>query len=232
MIRKIIFLLICINLGLLSYFNADLILPSPVKAVTQEISPEKIQILTPQQIEAFPKKSAENSNTAINASDATPTVATDTKPVACYEWGVFSKARITEAQIASSKIALQPLVIEHSSVEAKRFWVYKAPLKSAEAAQAKALELKALGITDLYVVEDAKWKNAISFGIFEEEQLAANLVKELKAKGIKDVAKARRNQEKGYTSLLFKEITAEKISELQQLKSNFPEANLKEVNCN
>jgi hypothetical protein len=32
--------------------------------------------------------------------------------------------------------------------------------------------------------------------------------------------------------LIFKEITAEKISELQQLKSNFPEANLKEVNCN
>ena len=62
MIKKFILILIFINLGLLIYFNADLILPSPAKAVTAEINPEKIKILAPQQIESLPKKSAEASS--------------------------------------------------------------------------------------------------------------------------------------------------------------------------
>ena len=229
MIKNFILILIFMNLGLLIYFNADLILPNPAKAVTAEINPEKIKILTPQQIESLPKKSVETSSATPTENDTIPV---NTQALTCYEWGVFSKARVTDAQIASSNIALQPLVIEQTTPDTKRFWVYKPPLKSAEAAQAKALELKALGIKDLFVVQDAKWKNAISFGIFEDEQLATKLFKELKAKGIKDIAKALHDQGKGYAHLLFKNIAAEKITELQKLKSDFPEANLQEVSCN
>ncbi|MSP99113.1 MAG: hypothetical protein EXR38_01145 [Methylotenera sp.] len=110
--------------------------------------------------------------------------------------------------------------------------VYKSPRKSAEATQKKALKLKVMGVEDLFVVQGAKWKNAISFGVFEGEQLAANLVKELKAKGIKDIAKAIGNQGKGHASLIFKEVSDEKVAELKKLKAAFPEANLKEVTCN
>ena len=125
MIKKFILILIFINLGLLIYFNADLILPSPAKAVTAEINPEKIKILTPQQIESLPKKSVETSSAIPTANDTPPV---NTQALTCYEWGVFSKARVTDAQIASSNIALQPLVIEQTTPDTKRFWVYKPPL--------------------------------------------------------------------------------------------------------
>jgi hypothetical protein len=238
--KKLVWLLILINLGLLAYFNLDLILPNTAKVATIAISPEKIKVLTQQQIEALPKKVVEmpapvNPALAvdekianINTTPATPLAKTS----ACYDWGVFSSVRVTDAQIAASKLSLQATVKEQTSLEAKRFWVYKPPLKSAEAAQAKALELKALGVEDLFVVQDAKWKNAISFGVFEDEQLATSLLKELKAKGIKDAVKALRNQGKGHASLIFKDLADEKIAYLKNLKSDFPEAELKEISCN
>lgn len=238
--KKLVGLLILINLGLFTYFNLDFILPNTAKVATIAISPEKIRVLTQQQIEALPKKVAEMPAPVTPAltvgetnenNSMTPTTFL-AKKSSCYDWGIFSSVRVADAQTVASKLSLQSTVKEQTSSEAKRFWIYKPPLKSAEAAQAKALELKALGIEDLFVVQDAKWKNAISFGVFEDEQLATSLLKELKAKGIKDAVKALRNQGKGHVSLIFKDITEEKIADIKNLKSDFPEATLKEISCN
>ncbi|MDP1657935.1 MAG: sporulation protein [Methylotenera sp.] len=240
--KKLVWLLVLINLALLTYYNLDIVLPSSPNSVIAEIHPEKIVVLSPKQIAALPKKSANSispkiitaATPAIDATiedhpqTVTPTFTSNT----CYEWGVFSATNLTGAQSEVSKLSLHATVKEQTSLEAKRFWVYKKPLKSAEAAQEKALELKALGIDELYIVQDPKWKNAISFGIFEDEQLAIKLLNELRAKGIKDVTKALRNQGKGSTSLLFNKLAVAELLELKKLKSQFPEAEIKEVSCN
>lgn len=242
--KKLVLLLVFINLVLLSYFNLDRILPSAPKVTAVAINPEKINLLTQQQIEALPKKTAESSSAVptpaptTGAAPATDTVKTSdtafnqTTATSCYEWGIFSASSLTGAQSAALNLSLQPTVKEQTSLEAKRFWVYKPPLKSAEAAQSKASELKALGVQELFVLQDSKWKNAISFGVFEDEKLATNLLKELRAKGVKDVVKASRNQGKGHSSLLFKKLTETEVAELKKLKPAFPEANLKEISCN
>jgi hypothetical protein len=240
--KKLVWLLVLINVGLLTYFNKDVILPSAPMAAMVAIQPEKISILTQQQVDALPSKgsaiAAPTSEAAITSPTVDATMATKAAPVAspanstCYEWGVFSAANLTGAQSAVSNLSLKATVKEQSSLEAKRFWVYKPPLKSAEAAQAKALELKALGVNELYVVQEAKWKNAISFGVFEDEQLATNLLNELRAKGVKEVAKSLRNQGKGHASLQFNKLTDAEVLALKKLKPDFPEADVKEVACN
>lgn len=240
--KKLVWLLVLINVGLLAYFNKELILPSAPKAALLAIHPEKISILTQQQIDALPKNDAAvttaNSTAtspptvdAATTANATPAPTPAPVKTTCYEWGVFSAANLTGAQTAVSNLSIQTTVKEQSSLEAKRFWIYKQPLKSVEAAQAKALELKALGIQDLYIVQDARWRNAISFGVFEDEQLATKLLNELKAKGVKDVVKALRNQGKGHASLQFNKLTETEVIELKKLKPEFPEADLKEVAC-
>ena len=240
--KKLVWLLVLINVGLLAYFNKELILPSAPKAALLAIHPEKISILTQQQIDALPKNDAAvttaNSTAtspptvdAATTANATPAPTPAPIKTTCYEWGVFSAANLTGAQTAVSNLSIQTTVKEQSSLEAKRFWIYKQPLKSVEAAQAKALELKALGIQDLYIVQDARWRNAISFGVFEDEQLATKLLNELKAKGVKDVVKALRNQGKGHASLQFNKLTDTEVIELKKLKPEFPEADLKEVAC-
>lgn len=221
--KQLFWVLALFNLGLFAYFNAEFILPSKPQAKLAEINPEKIKILSQAQIEALPKKAVPS--TAPVAEQATP-IATS-----CFEWGVFTDTNIANAQSATAKLALQATLKQQTSQQAKRFWVYRPPLKSTQEAQLKAAELKALGVEDLFVVQEKKWKNAISFGIFEDEQLAIKLLNELKAKGVKDVAKALRNQGKGHASLLFSNLAETDVAELKKLKPDFPEADLKEVSC-
>jgi len=219
--RHLFWLLVAINLGLLAYFNLGYILPGKPQIQVLEINPEKIQLLTPQEIAALPKKTVE-----------TPAVQPSSVSTSCYEWGIFSDANLTNAQAAAARLALQATVREENSKQAKRFWVYRPPLKSATEAQQKASELRALGVDDLFVVQEAKFKNAISFGIFEDEQLAIKLVSELKAKGVKDVSKTLRSQGKSHSSLLLSNVGNKEASELEKLKPDFPEAKLKQVSCN
>lgn len=218
--RAVALFLILLNLGLLAYFNRDHFLPSVPQPEFKEINPEKITVLNQQQIEAMPKKVA-----------ATPPPPPVNIAKTCMEWGVFSDNNLPSAQSELSKLSLQATVKEETSQDAKRFWVYKPPLKTAQEALAKAAELKALGIEDIFVVQEPKWKNAISFGVFEDEQLAAKLLNELKAKGVKDAVKALRNQGKVHSSLLLTNLTETEIATLKKLKPEFPAANLKEVSC-
>ncbi len=222
--KKLIWLLVIVNVGLLAYFNLDYILPSTPAVKFSELNPEKISILSQKQIEALPKKTA-----SVAEPIVAPVIATSPS---CYEWGVFSAPRVAGAQTATLKLSLLASVKEQTSQEAKRFWIYRPPLKTAQEAQVKAAELKALGVQHMFIVQEPKWRNAISFGIFEDEQLAINLVNELKAKGVRDVIKALRNQGKGHFSLIFNKLAEDKVAAIKLLKPDFPEADLKVVPCN
>ena len=210
-----------INIGLFGYFNRDVILPQPATTQQAEISPEKIKVLSQQQIDTMTTKEK-------TVEAAKP------EPVAdvCFEWSVFSDANLALAQGELSKLSLLATVKEQPLLESKRFWVYRPPFKSTAEAVKKAAEFKAMGVTDVFVVQEPKWKNAISFGIFNDEQLATHLQKELQAKGIKNVEKALRNQGKNYSSLQLKNLSESEIAEIKKLKPNFPAAELKEVSCN
>jgi len=235
--KKLVGLLVVINIGLLVYFNSDRILPGSPAIKRLEINPEKISVLSQQQIDALPKKSSSLPNAkpavAVTAMTTTtvPATAAVTAATSCYEWGIFSAPNVAGAQTAVSKLSLQATVNERTIQDAKRFWVYRPPFKTAQEAQVKAAELKALGVQDMFVVQEPKWRNAISFGVFEDEQLATKLMNELKAKGVRDLVKALRNQGKGHFSLLFKNLAEPQVTALKQLKPAFPEAELKEISC-
>ncbi len=213
-------LLAFINIGLFGYFNRDVVLPKPAQTQQAEISPEKIKVLSQQQIDALSKKEQK-------------VAVVKPEPVAdiCFEWSVFSDANLANAQGELGKLSLQASVKEQPIQESKRFWVYRPPFKTTAEALKRAAEFKSQGITDVFVVQEPKWKNAISFGIFSDEQLAIHLQKELQAKGIKNVEKSLRNQGKNYSSLLLKNLTENEVAEIKKLKPSFPAAELKEVSC-
>lgn len=212
-----------INLGLYAYFNIGLLLPGKPEIKLPEINAEKIKLLSQAEIDALPKK----------AAPAVAVPAVEPQPVAmCFEWGIFSDAGLIKAQKSLAKLAIQANAKEEKSNQPKRYWVYKPPLKTAAEAQKRAAEFKELGVNDLFVVQEEKWKNAISFGIFEDEQLADNLIRELREKGIKNIEKTLRSNGKGQHSLALNNITENDVAELKKLKPDFPAAELKEVNCN
>jgi hypothetical protein len=65
-----------------------------------------------------------------------------------------------------------------------RRWIIFPPLPSPESAEAKLKELAAAGVEDAFVVKDAAWRNAISLGLFANDEAAGRRVRELESKGV------------------------------------------------
>jgi hypothetical protein len=220
--KWLVWLLVLGNLVLLAYFNIDLIAPMPVTA-NKAISPEKLKILSQIELDAMPKK----------VVDVVPVAAE--LPIAetsCYEWGNFTASNLPSAQVALVKLNLKAEIKQAATPQAdRRFWVYYPPLKNAQLALDKAEEIRAFGVGELFIVQDSQWRNAISFGLFQDEQLATNLLNDLKAKGVKGATKALRSPGKNISSLLIKEVTPDLALALQKITPEFLGSELKPAVC-
>ncbi len=212
--KLLVWLLVLLNVGLLVYFNLDLIAPKPALA-DRSLMPEKLKILNETELAAMPQKVAQA------AVEAAPVAVIDAA-TSCYKWGNFTKTNLPAAQVVLVRLGLQSNINQaQSDNEDRRFWVYFPPLKSAELAQQKAEEIKAMGVEELFIVQDSQWRNAISFGLFQDEQLASALLNDLLEKGVKGATKALRSPGKSLNSLLIKSVNAGAALELQKIKPEF-----------
>lgn len=215
--RLWVWFLVLLNVALLVYFNMDTFIPK-VEVVRQEINPEKIKLLVDADFETLEKKDKEF-------------VATQTVD-SCYKWGKFTPANLAAAQSVIERLGLEAeLVQDFGTQQASRFWVYYPPLATAELAQIKAAEIKSLGVDELYIVQDSTWRNAISFGLFNEESLATNLLRELQAKGVKNAVKSLRNNGKATSSLIAKSVSSEAAVELYKVRPEFVGTEVTPVPC-
>lgn len=211
-------LLLILNLALLAYFNLGR--PPAVQLQFEETSlnPERVRLLTPEEIEALPRREAVAENIRV-------------PQYGCYEWGTFSPAKLASAWNHLSRHALESRVVRHTAQEATRYWVYIPRAGSAQAAQTRMDELRALGVTDMVVVQDQQSVNVISLGVFKDEQLATKLLEDLKSKGVNNAVKGVRNQEQGRSSLYISNMSSELVPELESLQPEFPGSELKLVTC-
>jgi len=187
---------------------------------SEPLQPEKIRLLSPQEISALPLRRL-------------PVQATVTIPeqTACYEWGTFSRAKLAGARSFLNRYALDVSVVQQTAAESRRYWVYVPPLADAAAAQTRADELRQRGVAELYVVQDDQFRNAISLGVFKDEQLATKLLEELKSKGVVSAVKGVRNQEQGRASLYISNMPSKLVPELEKLQPEYPGSELKQVTC-
>ena len=222
--KLLVWLLLLLNVGLLIYFNLDLIAPKPALA-DRSIMPEKLIILSQAELEAMPIK------VEPAVVQATPVIALAANS-SCYKWGNFTKTNLPAAQVVLVRLGLQSdIKQEQANSEDRRFWVYYPPLKSAQLAEVKASEIRALGIQELFIVQDSQWRNAISFGLFQDEQLASALLSELQTKGVKGATKALRSPGKSLNSLLIKSVNAGAVLELQKIKPEFVGTEIEPTAC-
>ena len=150
---------------------------------------------------------------------------------ACYEWSGFNMARVTEAANLAQQMNIKTQTnMTSTGQDNVRYWIYKPPLATAEAAQTKADELRKLGVEDFFIVQDdPKWRNAISFGVFRDEKLADKLMADLKNKGVKLLIKATRNG--GQAVIKLQQVSPQQFASLQKSRSHFPDSVLKEIPC-
>nr|MBP9655454.1 SPOR domain-containing protein [Rhodocyclaceae bacterium] len=69
--------------------------------------------------------------------------------------------------------------------ESSGWWVYIPALPGKAEAEKKAGELRNLGVSDLFIVQEGTSRHAISLGIFSSEKGSSERLAELKAKGVR-----------------------------------------------
>ena len=100
---------------------------------------------------------------------------------------------------ARAEKALEPLALgarlaQRRIEETAGWWVYIAPQGNRQTAAKKALELKNIGIEDYFVVlEEGRWRWAISLGVFKSEEAANSRLAMLRAKGVRTALLGQRD---------------------------------------
>lgn len=151
----------------------------------------------------------------------------------CLFWGEFSGSGLADARQKLSELhlgaRLQTSTIEHAT----GFWVYMAPLKSQAAVQRKIAQLKALGVNDYFVVQEAgEWQRAISLGVFRTERAAENYLDSLRKQGVRTAKVSERNSKLRFTQFVISDADAEIEAKVRNFLKEFPDSELKMSDCN
>ena len=227
--KWVVWLLLLLNVVLLGYFQLTAQRHVEPLAGHQAIDPDRLKIITPEELAQLPKKEQppppEQTPPSPLASVALP------PPASCYEWGSFAAADAARAKAALDKLGLTATAKQQTPQEAIRYWVYIPPRKSMEEAQAKVDEIKALGIEESYIIQDPKWRYAISLGVFKDGALATKFVEELRSRGVKSAVKGQRNHEGGQTGFTITSVTPDQVEKIGKLTPDFPGSELKQVDC-
>jgi hypothetical protein len=221
--KWIIALLLLLNIALFGYFHLTESQTVGVLAGHEAIQPEKIRILTPDEVSMFPKKA--------EPVTATPPPVAPPASLACYDWGSFAAANVSRVKNILDKLPIEFQEHQTASQEGARYWIYIPPLPNAEKAQAKNDELRGLGVEESFVVQEPQWRNAISLGVFKDETLANKFLADLHARGVKSAIKGTRNHEPGQASFHLINVPDSVADEIGKLRPDFPRSEFKKVDC-
>ena len=119
-----------------------------------------------------------------NKKDETPKPHAAAAEALCVEW-----RNLTRDEFALVRDQLKAMtgerVMSFTEVPlSTRHWVIFPPLPSAESAAAKLNEFVSAGLSDAFVVKDGAWRNAISLGLYANDEAAQRRVREAEDKGI------------------------------------------------
>jgi hypothetical protein len=114
----------------------------------------------------------------------------------CFTLGPFYVAEDRE-QVRTSLLRVSAAVVERETeaLVEKGYWVFMPPYVSLLEANRELLSLKALGLTDVGIIYDGEWQNAISLGYFLRQENAQRRKKDLEKRGFEPRMIVRRQSE-------------------------------------
>ncbi len=163
----------------------------------------------------------------VSASISAPTAES-----ACFEWGEFSGTDVDLVAKELKKLNLGDRVSRHDIDRPLGYWVYIPPVNSKAAVAQKVAQLKALGVTDYFVVQDAgEWLNAISLGVFKTREAAQNFLDGLHDKGIRSARVGEKSSKNPATMFAINGLNEEMSDKLNTMQKDFFGSQLKRVSC-
>ena len=142
---------------------------------------------------------------------------------ACTEIGNFTaaEARRFEARLADSPLSAK--LSRRAVQETSTHMILIPPQEGKEGADKKAGELRKLGVTDFYVIQDnndQRW--GISLGIFKTEEAARTRLVALNQQGVRSARLIDYNMQLSRVAFQLRELDDDTKSTFARLKSEFP----------
>jgi sporulation related protein len=201
--KLLVVVLLLANVALFAWSQLDRMSQSESNRLQRQLAPEKIRLLTPQQVTALgPAKAAQLQNV-------------------CLEWGAF-----TEQEKPAVLAALEPLQLGRQMTQKRvestsAYWVYVPPLASKPAAEKRVAELRALGLKDFFILTDGAERNAISLGVFKTADAANRFLETIKGQGVKNARSGARTQTIQQTIIVLRDPQPAQTQQIQGLKADF-----------
>jgi hypothetical protein len=221
-VRTVFFLLLLANLAFFAwaYFGPGRASEEP-QLMEQQLNPQEIRLLGADQVA---KLAAERAKEAER-----PKAPPKTPLVACLELGAFSPGDVPRVQQALEPLALGARLSQRREEEVASYWVFIPPLRNRQAANQKAAELKKLGVGDFFIVlEDPKFRFAISLGVFKTEEAARSRLAELRTKGVRTARVGPKETSVQKVYFAIREVPDALVAKLNDLRQSFAGAELKD----
>ena len=173
--------------------------------------------------------SADKANNASATASAAAAAASAAKPappvLACVEIGSFvlADARRIEAQLAALNLGDRQSRHNLPGTEISSYIVYIPPQGSKEAADKKAAELRGLGVTNYFIMNDnspLRW--GISLGVFKTDGAAQNQLAALMKQGVRTARVAPRMSGSKLLAYQFRDVDVELKGKLQAIRAGYP----------
>lgn len=191
--KTLVFLLVLANLLFYAFSAGYFGRPDNPDAVRVEkqVLPERMRIVSRGEAPAAPAAPAKavepvKPEVVAEAPKQEPATKVEELAAVCLAWEhlpAVDAERI--ASLLSSKFAEYKVVRRVVASEGSGWGVFVPPLPGKADAERKATELRQLGVTDYFIVQDGPIRNAISLGIFSSEKGAQERLAELKEKGVR-----------------------------------------------
>jgi hypothetical protein len=206
--------------------------------VKNQLEPARMKMLAPQQAQAqaqaaagAPAASAE----AAPAAPAAPAVPAGAPPAvaanACTEVGPLSASDERRFDTRLAKLALG----EHQArstvpyQEVTSRLVYVPGQGSKEAADRKAAELRALGVTNFFIISgDSPYKWGISLGLFKSEASAQSMLAMLNKQGVHSARIAPRGPVTDRAVYQFRGIDADTRAKIVEIADRYDTADIRD----
>lgn len=150
----------------------------------------------------------------------------------CLEWGDFSGTDLKRATEVLSSMRLGGKLGQRQVEYNKGYWVYIPPLKNKAAANRRVAQIRKLGISEYFVVQEAgALRYAISLGVFKTREAAQNYLGQLNTKGLRSAKIGERASKLKTTMFILNSVDAAIEGKLAATAKDFPGSDLKNVPC-
>ena len=192
------------------------------------LNEQKIEVLSGADVQASPAVVA----TVTTPSVVTPPVTQSAVTTSCLEWSDFSGTDLKRANEALAPLKLGSKLTQREIEYNIGYWVYIPPLKDKASVTQKIAQLKARGVEEYFVVQEAgEWQHAISLGVFKSADAAQKFLESLASKDVRSAKIGERASKLKATVFVFNGVDSTIVDKLNELKKDFPAADLKKLAC-